>query len=56
MERLQTNKFRSSIDGPGINEYIRGGSDIENIKSNILEIRNKLNNVNLKAKITVHGL
>lgn len=46
-----------SIDGPpGINEYIRGGSNIEDIKNNILEIRNKLDNVNLKAKITVQAL
>ena len=46
-----------SIDGPpGINEYIRGGSNINDIKNNILEIRSKLDNVLLKAKFTTQAL
>lgn len=46
-----------SIDGPpGINEYIRGGSDIEDIKRNVLEIKSKLNNVQLRGKFTVQAL
>ena len=46
-----------SIDGPpGINEYIRGGSNIEDIKNNILLIKENLNNVTLKAKFTVQAL
>lgn len=46
-----------SIDGPpGINEYIRGGSNINNIKENIIKLQNNLNNVTLKAKFTVQAL
>ena len=46
-----------SIDGPpGINEYIRGGSDINDIKNNVLKIRSKLDNVLLKAKFTTQAL
>ena len=46
-----------SIDGPpGINEYIRGGSNIENIRKNVIEIRNNLDNVTLKAKFTAQAL
>lgn len=46
-----------SIDGPpGINEYIRGGSNIEDIKNNIIQIKKNLSNVTLKAKFTVQAL
>lgn len=46
-----------SIDGPpGINEYVRGGSNIDHIKENILTIRKNLNNVTLKAKFTAQAL
>lgn len=46
-----------SIDGPpGINEYIRGGSNIDDIERNIDLLRERLPNVQLKAKITVQAL
>lgn len=46
-----------SIDGPpGINEYIRGGSNINDIKKNILKINDNLDNVVLKAKFTAQAL
>ena len=46
-----------SIDGPpGINEYIRGGSNIDDIERNINLLRDRLPNVQLKAKITVQAL